>query len=819
MANELKSLNEIFQYKLFRIPDYQRGYAWKESQLNDFWDDLLLLQEGKNHYTGMLSLKKYNTIDENKLGADSWLIKKYNAYYVIDGQQRLTTSIILINEIINFVKGLDENKDKRDDEIYLDTENLSDIISQYIYKQKPPLNVLKTYIFGYEEDNPSYLYLRHYIFNEPSSGHIEETYYTKNLQFAKNFFKEQIIQLYESEGLDGIESLYLKLTLHFQFNIHEIDEDYNVFVAFETMNNRGKRLTNLELLKNRLIYLTTLFKEDGYDIEDEETLRTLINDTWKDIYYYLGKNTTKVLIDDEFLRDHWIMYFKYSRQKGNDYIRFLLDKFSSNNIDGLHTHHKKIKEILHPNDINEYVRSLKNMAKHWYESYFPYESNQLTNEEKIWIEKLNRIEIAYFRPLITVAISQTHKYSLDDRIAFYKAVERIIFVLYRYGTYMSTYKNSYYNAKVKQLYHSEISLNDITNDLINETNNNLEYCNSLFINRMKNNFENYKGYYSWYSLKYFLFEYEDSLATHYKQQKIKAKDLFIQSEKDKISIEHILPQTLSNSYWKNQMRDYNSQEIQYLSGALGNLLPLLSSINSSLQNDSFPDKKHSDKRLYRGYENGCHSEIEVSRNENWNAQLIYERSLKLLQFMNIRWDLHLTDEQIKSLTYIEFVNDERTISDELEITEDMNGENLSYEDYWKYMLPILRETSGLFHNVTPTTDNYIMGYPGIAHVSICCRITQHNLKTELYIEFKKELTKKLYDYLYSLKETIEIKTGQSFIWDRSDNTKASKIYLEMKDTDFSNKNDWDKFSQFHSISAKIMLNTFEDYIRNYLDTL
>lgn len=37
MANELKSLNEIFQYKLFRIPDYQRGYAWKESQLVDFW--------------------------------------------------------------------------------------------------------------------------------------------------------------------------------------------------------------------------------------------------------------------------------------------------------------------------------------------------------------------------------------------------------------------------------------------------------------------------------------------------------------------------------------------------------------------------------------------------------------------------------------------------------------------------------------------------------------------------------------------------------------------------------------------------------------
>lgn len=46
------------------------------------------------------------------------------------------------------------------------------------------------------------------------------------------------------------------------FNIHEIEDDYDVFVAFETMNNRGKKLTNLELLKNRLIYLTTLYDTD-----------------------------------------------------------------------------------------------------------------------------------------------------------------------------------------------------------------------------------------------------------------------------------------------------------------------------------------------------------------------------------------------------------------------------------------------------------------------------------------------------------------------------------------------------------------------------
>ena len=120
--------------------------------------------------------------------------------------------------------------------------------------------------------------------------------------------------------MDGIHKLYLKLTQRLMFNIHEIDDDYDVFVAFETMNNRGKKLTNLELLKNRLIYLTTLYSDDKFDKMDKDNLRKQINETWKEIYYQLGRNEKIPLSDDEFLRAHWIAYFAYSRRKGDDYI-------------------------------------------------------------------------------------------------------------------------------------------------------------------------------------------------------------------------------------------------------------------------------------------------------------------------------------------------------------------------------------------------------------------------------------------------------------------------------------------------------------------
>ena len=167
---------------------------------------------------------------------------------------------------------------------------------------------------------------------EPHGNTVVETYYTKNLKYAKTFFAENISATYKVEGLPGLEKLYRKLTLFFMFNLHEIQDDYDVFVAFETMNNRGKKLTNLELLKNRLIYLTTLFDETRLDEINREQLRKNINNAWKEVYYQLGRNQNSALSDDDFLRAHWITYFRYSRKRGDDYIHFLLNKFSAKSI-------------------------------------------------------------------------------------------------------------------------------------------------------------------------------------------------------------------------------------------------------------------------------------------------------------------------------------------------------------------------------------------------------------------------------------------------------------------------------------------------------
>ena len=695
MANELQSLSQLFNQRLFRIPDYQRGYAWLQQQLVDFWDDLVNLQADRYHYTGLLSLKPLKSDELASWGEDLWLVKNgYKPCHIVDGQQRITTFLILLNEIVGFVRGLDKNRANSDKEIILGYETVEEIVSKYICRKRSQNSVVTTYFFGYEVDNPSAEYMKYKIFGEPYSGTVSESYYTKNLEFAKKFFADNIRRLYMEPGEGGLEAvtaLYKKLTQNLMFNLHEISDDYDVFVAFETMNNRGKKLTNLEILKNRLIYLTTLYDNDVFDEIEKSSLRKKINDALKEVYCQLGRNQTIPLSDDDFLRAHWIIYFSYSRKRGDDYINFLLNKFSPKGIfekrpvsiesevepaivddvaDAEDSEVAEVEEVetmgaskLQPKDIETYINSLKDMAKYWYDTFFPSESAYLTIDEKKHVDSLNRIGIGYFRPLVAVVISRRDILP-ENRVKIFKAIERFIFISFRLGNFNASYKSSDFYRTTRQFYSKEKDVDKLCNEIYNGTMKYLEYAKKNFVIRIEKCFSAGKGsgYYNWSSLRYFFYEYETWLAEKNNIDRFCTWSIFTKSEKDKVSIEHILPQTLTD-YWRNMFRQFSDSEIKMLSGAIGNLLPLSKSINSALQNDSFEDKKHSKTTGRRGYENGSHSEIEISRLSNWTASEIYNRSEKLLKFMQERWNFEFTEEQMTKLIGLSFVKNNSAISE------------------------------------------------------------------------------------------------------------------------------------------------------------
>lgn len=204
---------------------------------------------------------------------------------------------------------------------------------------------------------------------------------------------------------------------------------------------------------------------------------------------------------------------------------------------------------------------------------------------------MNRVGIGYFRPLVAAALAKSKSSSQAERIALFQAIERFIFLSFRVGGFNASYKSSEYYNKARDVLQGNITIQVVTDDLTSTTQKDLPSLIAGFITRIDRRFDSGDGFYGWRELRYFLYEYEYALATQNNLQKVDW-NLFAKVEKDKVTVEHILPQTATKWYWRNQFRQYNDAEIKILSASLGNLLPLAQSINSSLQNDSFPDKKN-----------------------------------------------------------------------------------------------------------------------------------------------------------------------------------------------------------------------------------
>ena len=833
--NNLISLSKLFDKRIFRIPDYQRGYAWQHPQLSDFWEDLWNLSEDRYHYTGMLSLKQLKSDVYKDWSEEKWLIDQndYEAFHVVDGQQRLTTFIILVNAIVKFAE--------KNNIEYLNNSELSEIKTRYIVEYQRPQRILKAYKFGYEKDNPSFEYLRYNILGEEASGNLQETFYTLNLEYAKQFFDQKVEKLYVEYGEQGLETLFGKLVNRLQFNIHYIEDDFDVFVAFETMNNRGKKLSNLEILKNRLIYLTTIFPNNTLSADEKVQLRTDINAAWSEVYYELGRNKNHPLNDDEYLKNHWILYFKYSRQKGDDYIKFLLKEFftaktvygaktgfeeafpeeehlpydiesdENDNIDIIDSEDGK----LYPIEIFEYVKSLKSVAQYWYYS-FNSEESPYTAEEKKWLDKLNRVGINYFRPLVVASfINKT--VTTEQRVQLFISIEKFIFMCFRMARYQSTYLSHMYYRYARELMRGETTIDAIIEYTEMKFEANISEATETFASKMAGYFKNYNGFYDWYDLKYFLFEYEMTLSEKTNIVRMNDWSNFTKNEKDKISIEHIFPQTPTKWYWRNQFRGYTEREWHYFANSLGNLLPLSQSVNSSLQNDEFCSKKDGTEKRERGYSNGSHAEQEVAKYTEWNPTSIRDRGFKLLDYLEIRWGLKFRDDDMKlSLLGLSFMNDNREIPEELQEQEHREIKQIETDvdmdalriGYWSFALPMIVKAhggNGPYSGVAPTSRSYCDGFFGIGGIHMFCGIKQrpHCASVGLWIDTGDiESSKKMFDLLHKHKAEIESKLPVPVIWDKKTNKRACSIELVYEDIDYRNSENWSIIAAFHADIGK-----------------
>lgn len=658
MRTELFTVSRIFTECLYRIPDYQRGYSWSLDQLRDFWLDLEQLNESGKHYTGVLTLERVPEDVWQKWEDDAWIIKSrhYTPYHIVDGQQRLTTVVVLIQAL------LEENRPQN-----LNFTSQVDVRRKYIFDSKPGA-IDRSYIFGYEKDNPSYEFLKTKIFLEQSEVHLpeEDTIYTKNLLAAKDFFKDQLRYLDDSQ----VEELYTKVTQGLVFNVYEIAEEIDVFVTFETMNNRGKALSTLEILKNRLIYLSTKLNV----VDSESKLRKAINEAWKSAYHYLGRNKDRPLNDDTFLRTQVACFYLQlaSNAEGDDdepeglrvnlgnvmenVGRFLLnDLFTPKRLAQREPGSEDDLPNLTAELIFEYSQHLKSCVQTYYHLSTP-DGFHVSDEEQLWLERMGRLMDFNPSPLLVV-VYQREK-NAAQRAKLLEVMERFYFVS-ALGT------NAPYRMARRWFTHSPFvryasglaSLHDIIQELGEDIDGLLKE-NSL-IEQLRDSMSGL-GFYGWQGIRYFLYEYELHLQKIAKLDTSKIKwSEFVKPKynDDYMSIEHIFPQRPRDKYWTDRFSSFTASQKKALRNSLGNLLALSMPRNSSLSNKPFPEKCGQNILFKTGYRYGSLSENEVSFYEEWGPQEILGRGLKLLGFLEKRWGVSLGDERAKLRALgLEFLN-------------------------------------------------------------------------------------------------------------------------------------------------------------------
>ncbi|WP_368151819.1 DUF1524 domain-containing protein [Aeromonas sp. R2-4] len=481
------------------------------------------------------------------------------------------------------------------------------------------------------------------IFLEKSANHgpIEETIYTSNLENAKNIFLDKLREL----DCETIENVYSKVTQHFLFNIYSLDKEIDTYVAFETMNNRGKPLSHLELLKNRLIYLTTKLKEEQYEKDD---LRHSINECWKSIYHYLGKSKDNPLDDDEFLYSHFTLYFdnqidsfdfnyRSPRQLRKEYKTLLLDDIFSQ------------KSLSDDSDvqinidyINKYVSNLKDSVEHWYDIFNPSD-NKLGCDVSKTLNKIHKIRRwVDAAPLILSVFRITS--SSDERLRFLQVLERGLYIEnYIYSRY-SLFTKSDFVKLAKDINLHKTTPENLISSITTKVDESLKQQRQIWTKE----FSKSSDFYNWMGIRYTLYEYEMSLLKKYKSDRTKltwTDESATEPWTEYVSVEHIYPQHPKHAYWIDRFNHLSAPIRKKLRHCIGNLVPLSKSKNSSLSNKPFHHKAS------EGYAFGCYSENEVAKCDDWTPAQIIERTITLVKFMDQRWKLGIGNS---TDAYLEF---------------------------------------------------------------------------------------------------------------------------------------------------------------------
>lgn len=158
------------------------------------------------------------------------------------------------------------------------------------------------------------------------------------------------------------------------------------------------------------------------------------------------------------------------------------------------------------------------------------------------------------------------------------------------------------------------------------------------------------------------------------------------------------------------------------------------------------------------------------------------------------------------------------LRDESEANTDEPGSRYELRrKYWSYAIPIIQEVHGAdgsFSNVSPSRDNWINGFFGIGGFYLCCVANYDSARAEVVFgRGDKQENKDAFDSLYAHKAEIESVLNVALQWDRGDDKKSSKVFIQMSNVSIENETDWRQMASFHAEWTKKFYDVVVPFIK------
>ena len=540
------SLKDLLANHLFYIPRYQRTYSWTNKERNDMFEDIRELRDKpeKSHFmatiVGLHRDRETKTIETDT----------YRMMEIVDGQQRLTTLVILLKAIKEELKSTEQGRKlqkllvKSDDSILI---RLNHDQNQYF------ANFLR------EGARP----------NIDSARTIEGRELLRTFRNCISFVR----------SWNNPTELLNIINNQLKFVFHEINEEEAVYTVFETLNDRGLPVSELDKLKSK--FMSVVFENSqGDNAEYIDRLHQI----WGTIYETIGLR--KGLGVEALRFASTLLYYKKTarvrseKDAALDLVRLV--RQADNKID---------KTI----ELSEWLLKIIGIIDKF---------------EKIKPFRKTVVEFLQVRFLAVTIILRNLPDEEERKLL--DQWEKTSFRIF--GLCGETPKSKCVYDYVRLTWeiwdNQQLSANDILHKIYN-------LCKNYPPERVRECLSYVDCYNGWEEqLRYLLYQYEKHLE---EQRYPKGQDIW--TETADLSVEHILPQS----------SDQEGNDVH----RLGNLLLLPGDINSQLS-DKSPEEK---AKVYR--QTGLLSAIKVAETiENygaWSVMLIHDREEELIDWILEEW--------------------------------------------------------------------------------------------------------------------------------------------------------------------------------------